>query len=375
MQIFDHSFRPHLDFLLNCNFTGTCFQKLSLKDQQSSTPSVFCKDPIYDHFKVTIPYAGFVLVWEVLFDSTCPEQAPDFLFDDDSFTSFLTVDILSQRVPSLSNWNVSNPECLSQVLQELLNLYTVHQLQRLEKDGSSLGVECSKLMQEFELDARQLQVLSGDSPILNHNYYGGSTRPPHGTVSMMFLNLEEQLAIENIPKRFRQIALQFGIREYNPSTVVLHLNPGLRYLLGQQSDLEIPNYSKSDGLPSYFRHFFKIVHETLSQVTQNYDRREEFHLNMLQNLTTLNDVSVKPLESDMPHFTSSTYMIEINDYPIIVIIRTPSYSLGDPKVFLKTLTGQSKEVSVSSSWDVQKVTQAILDSVMSLFEEDSDSSS
>ncbi|KAK3917366.1 BRISC and BRCA1-A complex member 2 [Frankliniella fusca] len=338
MQIFDHHFRSHLDVLLNTNFTG------------------------------------FVLVWEILFDSTCPEQAPDFLFDDDSFTSFLTVDILTERVPSLTNWNVNNQECLSKVLQELLNLYTLHQLQRLEKDGSPVGDQCSKLMQEFELEEKQLQVLSGDSPVINQNYYGGSTRPPHGTISIMFLNLEDQLPFEDIPKCYRQMALQFSIREYTSNLVFLHISSTFRHMLGQQAELEIPTFTKLESLSSYFRQFRKIVLETFQQITESYEKRQEFHLKMLQNLSSTNNVSIKLLESDMPHFTSSTYIIEVNDYPILAIIQTPSYSLGDPKIIMRTINGHSKELSISATWDVQKSKESIMNYLMDLIDGDSDSS-
>lgn len=102
-----------------------------LREGQTSAPAIYRDQNVCDHFKLHIPYAGYVLVWKVRFDSNCPEFAPDFLFDDDAFTSFLTIDLICERVPSLENWDSKNPECLSNVIQELLNLYTLYQLKRL----------------------------------------------------------------------------------------------------------------------------------------------------------------------------------------------------------------------------------------------------
>lgn len=103
-----------------------------MKDLQTSAPVVYCEhENVCDHFKLQIPYAGYKLAWEVRFDSNCPTYAPDFVFDDDSFNLYLDADIISQRVPALDRWDIEIPECLSTVVQQLLNVYTLYQLQRM----------------------------------------------------------------------------------------------------------------------------------------------------------------------------------------------------------------------------------------------------
>lgn len=362
-------FRAHIDGLLDNTFPGNSPQKVAVRDLQCSAPAVFCEEKIFDQFKVLIPYAGYTLVWEVRFDTDCPDLAPDFLFDDDSFTHFLTIDIISARVPSLVNWDAGNPECLRSVIQELLNLYTVHQLQRLERDGSPIVDDCSKLMQEFELEEYQLQVLSGDTPTLPH-YFPNSSRPNRGTVSVMILHLETKVTAEQIPEQYRQMILQFSFREYSANSVVLHISPALYHLLGSP-DLEIPNFSKSDGLSQYFHSFIKIVNDSLSEVIESYNKRKAFHIGINSKLKNLEAVSVFPAECDIPHCTKSSYIMEMKEYPVTAVFQTPIN--GDPKVFVNSLSGKSQHIKVESAWDVDKTVQALLNFLMDFKDENGDS--
>lgn len=67
-------------------------------------------------------------MWNVLFDSQCPEMGPDFIFNDQNFLMDPDVDILSISVPSLVKWNPSDTDALLKVLIELLLYYKEHQV-------------------------------------------------------------------------------------------------------------------------------------------------------------------------------------------------------------------------------------------------------
>lgn len=81
-----------------------------------------------DCFKLSIPYAGEHLVWNVLFNSQCPEMGPDFIFNDQNFLMDPDIDILSTWVPSLVKWNPNDTDALLNVLIELLLYYKEHQV-------------------------------------------------------------------------------------------------------------------------------------------------------------------------------------------------------------------------------------------------------
>ena len=67
-------------------------------------------------------------MWNVLFDSQCPEMGPDFIFNDQTFLMDPDIDILSTWVPSLVKWNPNNTDALLNVLMELLLYYKEHQV-------------------------------------------------------------------------------------------------------------------------------------------------------------------------------------------------------------------------------------------------------
>lgn len=362
MRSLDRNIVPQIQHLLTSPFNGTCFKPLLLRDAQTSAPAVFREQNIIDHFKLHIPYAGYGLVWGVRFDSNCPELAPDFLLDDDTFTSSLNIDKLCEGVPTLEKWDPKNSDCLRNVIQELLNLYTLHQLQRLEKEGSSLADECSKLVQKHELGADQIQVLSGDFPTLPH--YTGSSRPPRDTVSILILHVEKLLNCEDM---LGEMAIQFNVREYSSDSVVLHLSPGVRNLLGDdECEFEIPNIVKSEGIASYFDSLLQMLTETFSQQNQAFEQRKEFHTALALELSRLDNITVIPLESDKPDFTTSSFLLEIDNFNVTLIVKTPRNSHANPKIYLRTITGSCQEVKDGCVWDSEKAIEAIMNSLMDM---------
>lgn len=75
------------------------------------------------HFLIKVPYAGKRLKWEIIFDPEDFDFAPDFDFNDDNFLENPDHNIIEDNVPSLLNWNLTDPKILSQVLNEFLLLY------------------------------------------------------------------------------------------------------------------------------------------------------------------------------------------------------------------------------------------------------------
>ena len=63
------------------------------------------------------------------------------------------------------------------------------------------------------------------------------------------------------------------------------------------------------------------------QVNQSFQKRQEFHLGLLYELQDNENITFVPLENDMPNFTSSSYMVEIQDFPVVFIAQTPAHKL------------------------------------------------
>lgn len=360
---FAREIRRQIDPVLGQQFTGSYIKTVTIVDAATSAPAVKTDHEIIDHFKLHIPYAGYVLVWEVRFDLNCLDFAPDFVFDDEAFLAYLDIDTLWEKVPSLSSWNVENPNHLSQVIQEILNLYTTYQLQRLERDGSSVSDECAKLMQEFELDPCQLQVLPGDSVVASH-CIGSSTRPPHDTVSVMVLDVQKQLSISPVPEQYSQMALQFQLKEFSTTRVMFHISPVLQHVLGEHGgELEFPGYLKNDGPSTYFRHFLEVTKAGFSEVRNSYNRRQEFHLELIRELSSIEFLKLIPAENDMPQFTSSSYLLQMGDFIVTAIVKTPSHSLADSMIKLISPAGDESKISIDWTLDIKNIRDRIIDEI------------
>lgn len=113
----------YINLFFNSFFLGVCCETIKIDSLSSS-----CGKEQGDRFKLSIPYAKQNLVWNVFFDSQCPEMGPDFIFNDNTFLADIDVDTLSVKVPSLANWNPNDENALLNVLKELLLCYKEHQV-------------------------------------------------------------------------------------------------------------------------------------------------------------------------------------------------------------------------------------------------------
>lgn len=52
-----------------------------------------------------------------------------------------------------------------------------------------------------------------------------------------------------------------------------------------------------------------------------------FHIGLYFQLTRFEDVSVTPVENDMPHFTFNSFIVEAQNFSVLVIVKTPSNGL------------------------------------------------
>lgn len=88
-------------------------------------------------------------MWNVLFDSQCPEMGPDFIFNDQNFLMDPDIDMLSTWVPSLVRWNPNDTDALLNVLIELLLYYKEHQVNNNCHYVALLNYCICKFLDEF----------------------------------------------------------------------------------------------------------------------------------------------------------------------------------------------------------------------------------
>ncbi|XP_042181510.1 BRISC and BRCA1-A complex member 2 isoform X1 [Oncorhynchus tshawytscha] len=127
-----------------------CLRVTDLKTGCTSlTPGPCC-----DRFKLHIPYAGETLKWDIIFNARDPELPPDFIFGEDA--EFLPE---PSELPHLVQWDAGDPECLLQLVKELIQQYHQYQCQRL-RESSRLLFEYDSLLEDPNY-SRSMEIYAG----------------------------------------------------------------------------------------------------------------------------------------------------------------------------------------------------------------------
>ncbi|CAD0198366.1 unnamed protein product [Chrysodeixis includens] len=149
-------FRPYVQNVYQDLKLGLCKTKVDFERISGSLGGE-------SQFRIVLPYCSKKLKWEVIFDSTSPWFAPDFRFDDDTFLMNIEENFLEEKVPSLVKWNENDPKALSDVLSELINLYKLHQIKKLNEDESSRAYfEYSALLGDALTSEKDIEVWVGN---------------------------------------------------------------------------------------------------------------------------------------------------------------------------------------------------------------------
>ncbi|KAJ8732644.1 hypothetical protein PYW07_015243 [Mythimna separata] len=149
-------FRPYIQNVYQDLKLGLCKTKVDFERVSGNSEGG------ESQIRIVLPYCSKKLKWEIIFDATAPWFAPDFRFDDDSFLMNVNEHFLEEKVPSLSKWNENDPKALSDVISELINLYKLHQIKKLNEDDSSRAYfEYSALLGDALTSEQDIEVWVG----------------------------------------------------------------------------------------------------------------------------------------------------------------------------------------------------------------------
>uniref|UniRef100_A0A8K9X0M6 BRISC and BRCA1-A complex member 2 n=1 Tax=Oncorhynchus mykiss TaxID=8022 RepID=A0A8K9X0M6_ONCMY len=216
-----------------------CLRVTDLKTGCTSlTPGPCC-----DRFKLHIPYAGETLKWDIIFNARDPELPPDFIFGEDA--EFLPE---PSELPHLVQWDAGDPECLLQLVKELIQQYHQYQCQRL-RESSRLLFEYDSLLEDpnysrsmeiyaghknswtGEFSARFLLKLPVDFSNIPVYLLKDTTLDPGEDVALLSVSFEDAEATQVFPK--------------------LYLSPSIEHALGGSSALHIPAFPSGGCLIDY----------------------------------------------------------------------------------------------------------------------------
>uniref|UniRef100_A0A669F399 BRISC and BRCA1-A complex member 2 n=1 Tax=Oreochromis niloticus TaxID=8128 RepID=A0A669F399_ORENI len=200
-----------------------CLRVTDLKTGCTSlTPGPCC-----DRFKLHIPYAGETLKWDIIFNACYPELPPDFIFGEDA--EFLPE---PSELPHLVHWDAGNPECLLQLVKELIQQYHHYQCLRL-RESSRLLFEYDSLLEDpnygrnmeiyaghknswtGEFSARFLLKLPVDFSNIPIYLLKDTALDPGEDVALLSVSFEDAEATQVFPKLYLSPSIEQGVVEYD----------------------------------------------------------------------------------------------------------------------------------------------------------------
>uniref|UniRef100_A0A673HXY8 BRISC and BRCA1-A complex member 2 n=2 Tax=Sinocyclocheilus TaxID=75365 RepID=A0A673HXY8_9TELE len=199
---------------------------LRITDLKSGCTSLM-PGPCCDRFKLHIPYAGETLKWDIIFNAIDPELPPDFIFGEDA-------DFLPEpsELAHLVSWDAGKPECLLQLVKELLQQYHLYQCQRL-RDSSRLLFEYGSLLEDpnyghsmeiyagrknswtGEFSARFLLKLPVDFSNIPVYLLKDTALDPGEDVALLSVSFEDAEATQVFPKLYLSPSIEQGVVEYD----------------------------------------------------------------------------------------------------------------------------------------------------------------
>ncbi|KAG6802092.1 BRISC and BRCA1-A complex member 2 [Apis mellifera caucasica] len=304
----DSYIEPLLIRVLSTKKLGVCCETIKIDSLSSS-----CGKEQGDRFKLSIPYAKQNLVWNVFFDSQCPEMGPDFIFNDNTFLADIDVDTLSVKVPSLANWNPNDENALLNVLKELLLCYKEHQIQLIQKQAR-LQIEYNMLVTSQEIRQEDIEMI----------LLPFSSKPTEARFLISLSVDLSQLQIRTCKSEsdVAVLLVTFSGTDWNRITSQLQFSKSLEGILNEIVELYIPYFPSDTHLIHYILKIKKFIAAKVNSVIQSLEKRREY----IAAFLLLKYEAI--LEFDSIKYTYISCLLCENDFYAVLYIHLP---LGFPR--------------------------------------------
>lgn len=268
-------------------------------------------------FELEIPFAGTYLKWDVIFSNEDLKFAPDFDFVNDQFLTDPDIDVIEKDIPALYHWNIDEPECLYNVVKQILCLYKKYQVDRLQVNKYERQyMEYTVLIREMNIPEEDIEVHIDHSDgihFLVQLPIDVSTLPPY--LGKYFENNNtDGTPAELCNPGQDTIMLRISYMNQKVQTNVW-LTQHLEEVIGNTKLLRLPTCTKDMSLLEYIPAVKKVIHEKLSTISTNYKLRNQFVSTML----AYQGRSI--IEYDNVTFSKMTLLLEAQENNCLVIIQ------------------------------------------------------
>ncbi|XP_048737689.1 BRISC and BRCA1-A complex member 2-like [Ostrea edulis] len=303
---------------------GVCNGIIRINDVKSGS-STLRKGPCGDRFKVNIPYAGQTLTWEVIMDNSCPEEPPDFIFEDSDFCPNVA------DIKSLLKWDIRNPHCLTEVVTELLDHYKAFH-ERLLEAHSRLQFEYTSLLDQTELSRDLIEV------------YSERSEKRIGPINFLiklpvdFSDIPPYISKDNPGDNSAVLLIAFPSPDSSRVTPQLYLSPRVEHAFGGSSNLRIPAFPSGGCLLDYVPNVYKLLQNKVEKTVQMYDRKKDIIAAFLSQFGR------SLLEFDAEGFREISFLFEWNDFFFILYVElSQSFPQEAPVLTFQSIYHESKD--------------------------------
>ncbi|XP_066597334.1 BRISC and BRCA1-A complex member 2-like [Prorops nasuta] len=304
----DNFIRPLLKQVLQEERIGISRDSIELRSVTSS-----CGKLKGDRLKLSIPYAGQKLVWQVLFDSQSQTSSPDFIFDDETFLPNPTNEMILNEVKSLFFWNPTDENSLFKVLIELLLCYKRYQIQLLEQKAE-LPVEYTTLIDKAKICEEDVEVII--LPI------GGKPMEVKFVIRIAMDFSQLPIYDNNADSNAVMLIVTYYGPEWDRIVPQLYLSKTLEEVLGGSNSLHIPPFPPNKYLMNYVPEIKKYLNEKINNVVSTYEKKKNF----VAAFIALQRGSI--IEYDALKFSQIVVLLEYRDFHFLVYCHLP---VGFPK--------------------------------------------
>ncbi|KAG8034154.1 hypothetical protein G9C98_001238 [Cotesia typhae] len=269
------AFLPLIRNVVNSKAFGVKQKKITLVGCSSSK-----NNSETDRFKFSIPYADQMLSWMVLFDQSHPELGPDFEFDDKTFLCDPNLEELENNVPSLVNWNPSDPD-YTEVCEEDVEVVLI---------PDTIEPTEARFFIRMSLDFSRLPRRDSDNT-------------DHDGIML-------QVTYFNAP--------------LNRIVPILYLSVRLEDILGNSNTLHLPPLMTTKSLSKYVPEIKKLITDKINSVIENYEKKRGF----IATAIVMYGGSV--VEYDSTDFSFISLLNKHNDFFFFLHIKLSNKFPSDP---------------------------------------------
>ncbi|PVD26678.1 hypothetical protein C0Q70_14356 [Pomacea canaliculata] len=313
---FDPKIRHFVEYVMLKGEISMFPGSVNIYDAHSGCPAGMNKGRL-DRFKMSIPYAGRSVAWEIIFDCTRPTEPPDFIFGTEH-EDFLPP---MNEIESLLYWDANRRESLHLLIKELLLYYKEHNIQcagtniRLQQDIMSLLWQANLKKDDFEVWAPKIENRLGIIHIVTN-------------LNVDFSQLPAFLVQGNPGPDRAILTFSYSSPDSTRISPELHLSPKIEHALGGSSCLKIPSLTSGTLIGDYVICIQKLLKNKVTDVIRGVEKRKEYTAAFLSHFGR------SVLEYDLETFSTMSFLFEWNDFFFTFTVTLPLYFPGDQPQFL-----------------------------------------